>query len=176
MLTLSKPYSKKIGSMFGIKHCDVLAPNVEELKAFWEETRTIVDKPQFHQRYADTLTMDFKETQREQLTGLIYRFNCFLIGEKLQVDKQTYLREFGADAVKAVIYATDYCPEGMTIDEYANAILSAFDNFGDSHEFDKRVINIAIVDKVQYQLETVSLQVRLFKTLLSSPLEEPVAD
>lgn len=178
MLRLTEPYTKRFGgdnsglkvnAGYGMAYFDVVADVDVELREFWEENKFPLDKPNHPDHSA--LTMDFKENKREMVTNLVYRFNLIQAGRELQVEKKEFLEQFSIESVKAIIYATDHCPEEMDIDQYAGLIVHTFTEYGDTLLFEQRIINVNGAESAN-EMAVVSQQIELFKELLTIPMAE----
>ncbi len=167
MLKLSKVYSVPNGH-FSVGVFDLVAETLDELKRFWKDHHDILDRPTLHPEEIDALKMTFKMGLRDKVEGLMYRFNMVIEGRMLEADKKEFFDQFKLEAIKGIIYATDYLPNSMTIDQYAGIILSAYDQHGDTILFDQRILNIGISDGSSLsQVTALTEQVRLFKQLMT---------
>ena len=173
MLVVSETYTKHIGRM-GMAHFQVSStlPGSKELYVFWLENKDPLQKPVFG---SDTMegdyVLEFKLSMMEKVKNLIYRFNMALAGQNFQLAKREFLNQFGIEAVRAIIYATDFCPDSMGVDDYIAVVLKAFEDYSDSAAFDDRLINVSGL--TTDRLNLIINQIQLFKNLLIVPMEDP---
>ena len=147
--------------------CFHLVAPPKELKQFWDENRVRLDTPQFDD------PLQFPEPKREQIQNLVYRFNVIEAGQRSELDKKNFLEDFTLESITAVIYATNFCPDELSIEQYAAAIRHAFEEYNDSLLFDERIINLAVGDRPSSaHLAIICNQVALFKQLLIVNLDE----
>ena len=169
MIRIGEQYSRPDLSGNGWAYFKIHATNLAELKAFWTAHKTTLDLPHFDP--LSDITIELKVNKQEQVRNLAYNFNTVQSGNELVLEKALFLKHGALDAVKAIIYATDHVPTQMTIDEYASAVLMAYENYNESVGFDKRVMNMAldVNNGSAAKLSNISDQVRLFKQLLFVP-------
>lgn len=167
MITVSKPYDISNG-FTSSQWFDIVAPNKKELLGFWSENKEVLEHPKLHLEEMDALKIQFKYKNFEKISNLIYRFNVELAGQRLVYEKKLFLEQCGFEAIKAIIYATDYTGS-LTLDEYVGLVSKTFEEYGDSNLFDARIINAVIDPKTQTSkcMETIGLQIKLFKELLT---------
>jgi hypothetical protein len=87
--------------------------------------------------------VQLKITEREIAEALVRRYNMVINVQNVEENKRHFLEEAGIDAVKVIVYATDYVPEEMDIEQYCASIFAAYDTFGDSPEFINRVYELS---------------------------------
>lgn len=132
-----------------------------ELEQFWQQNKHPLDTPRFD------INQYYPSAKRSLLESLVYRYNMFEASQSNQHQKQQYLEHFSIEAITAVIYATDYCPDDMTLVQYAGAVKAAFEEYSDTVLFDDRMINLALTEKTPQKMIIVSNQIALFKQLLT---------
>jgi hypothetical protein len=170
MLTISDKYEKPRGAYsFGVYN--VIAPNRKELTDFFNEAKNAVGRKQLFDDELENNYVVIEERQLDIVNGLVYRFNMHLAGKAVQADKKLFLDQFSLEAIKSVIYATDFFPLEMTIDHYAAAILKAWEDYGDSILFANRIINIAGASNHK-QMAQVSQQIDMIINLMTIPFAD----
>jgi len=171
MIKISGNYEEQVGKSTKRAVFDLLFDTPKELRTFWAGNKSILDHPVLHEEEIVALKLTFKEPHKEKIKNLVYRHNTIQNGNQLQVEKREYLDHFSVEAVKAIIYSTDHIPADMEIEEYAAMFLAAYENFGDTQELDKRILNIAGA-KTAEEYGLVSEQIRLFKKLMEVFIDE----
>ena len=132
-------------------YCNYMVFNIEthsevELKDFLErhkeqlkDTRKIEEENNGSTIYGAQLKINEKEIAE----ALVRRYNMVINVQNIEENKRHFLEEAGTDAVKVIVYATDYIPEEMDIEQYCASIFAAYDTFGDSPEFINRVYELS---------------------------------
>lgn len=162
-LKLSEPFVKKY-QMFEKLAFHIIAETKDELDAFINQHHEQLDIPKKN-RDDDDYKIEQPHENREIVEILVRRYNMTLIGQKQEFDKVEFLEQFGFESIKAIVYATDFCPSSMAVDQFCTLVLAAYENFGDSYEFDERVQTLHTC-KTHEEYGKLHLQITLIRQLL----------
>lgn len=170
MLKLGPIVEKKFG-IWGKMVFSIFADTNPELDRFFT-----IHKDAFHRGQLDDEELMEKcitlPAEKHSLAEtLVRRHNMELRGLIQENEKKEFLEHAGLEAVKGIIYGTDFYPKEMTVDLYAGAVMKARDEYGDSVMFEDRIIELAGPLNA-IQMEAVAHQIKMFGSLFNIPFEE----
>lgn len=174
MIALGMKYTRMSG-MWGKSVFDLTATDRPEIIRFFESIKDSIDRRALDDEELKKNCVTLPETQWEQAKALVYRFNMAASGQQTQAEKKEFLDQFAMEAVKGIIYGTDFIPLEMTIDQYVGAVMSARQEYGDSSLFSDRLMNIAGASN-HLQQRILANQIDMFTALFNVPFEDVLGE
>lgn len=170
MIELSDNYESQNG-IYNLSIFDLKADTEIELREFFNQNKRAMDRGQLFDEEIENLIIKLKTIFRPQIEVLVDRHNMIQNGQRELSDKKIFLNHCCYEAIKGVIYATDFYPAQMSVDQYAGVVMKAYEDYQDSVLFSQRIMNVSCAETHQ-QWSKVSLQIELFGNLLNIPYED----
>ncbi len=173
-MSLGIKYNKMFG-MHGKAVFDLTAADRAELIRFFEANKEAIDRKQLDNDELEKLCVTLSEGKWELAKSLVYRHNLTALGQQQQAEKKEFLDQFAMEAVKGIIHGTDFCPTELNVDQYAGAVMSAREEFGDSMLFAERLVNVA-GPKNHLQMRKIADQIDMFTALFNVPFADELGE
>lgn len=170
MLKLGPKVEKQSG-LWGRIVFSIFAETDYELDRFFIIHKDAFNRGQLDEDELLAKCLTLPEEKYSIAETLVRRHNMELRGLAQENEKKEFLDHAGFEAVKGIIYGTDFFPKNMTIDLYVGAIMKARDEYGDSVMFEARIIEMA-GPLNSIQMEAVAHQIKMFGSLFNVPFEE----
>ncbi len=173
MVTISDKYEKAQG-VYSVGVFDLVCESELELREFFELNKSALDRGQLYDEEVTRLRLiGFKAASLDFIESLAFRYNQMKRGLLVQADKKLFIDQFGLEAIKAIIYATEFHPRESTVDLYAAAVFHAYEEYGDSAAFSERIQNMSGATSHR-DWGAVANQIDLFGRLLNIPFNDPL--